>query len=188
MSSPQDPNQPPQSPQPWGAPSPDQPGWAAPPPNQPGWGAPPPPNQGWGAPPPPNQGWGAPSGYPQPGWGAPPPPKRNSHGCLIGCLVVFVLFVFGVGACTVAVYPSASAMIRMYSDLGPRTTSIQMNTENGQTVILIELAPGHESEGEAKYIACNIVQPDIRGTWFANARFEIIDSNGDVLATETTPC
>ena len=177
MSSPQDPNQPPQSPpspQPWGAPSPDQPGWAAPPPNQPGWGAPPP-------------AWGAPQGYQQPGWG-PPPVKRKSHGCLIGCLVVLVLFVVGVGACTVAIYPSASAMIRMYSDLGPLTKSVEMNTINGQTVIVIELAPGHETEQDAVHIACDIVRPDIRGTWFANASFEIIDSNGDVLADDTTPC
>ncbi len=85
MSSPQDPNQPPQSPQQWSAP---------PPPNQPGWSAPPP-------------AWGAPSGFPQPGW-PPPPAKRNNHSCLIGCLVVFVLFVLGVGACTVAVYTTVS--------------------------------------------------------------------------------
>jgi hypothetical protein len=187
MSSPQDPNQPLQPLQPWGAPpSPDQPGWAAPPqPNQTGWAAPPPPNQpGWGAPPPP---MGAPTGYGQPGW-PPAPAKRNNHGCLIGCLVVFVLFVFGVGACTVAVYPTASAMVRMTVDLGPRTTGVHFNTDNGQTVIVIELAPGYENEQDAKDIACNIVRPDIRGTWFSNARFEIIDSNGDILADDTTPC
>jgi hypothetical protein len=102
---------------------------------------------------------------------------------------VLVLLVLGVGGCTYVVYPYASTYIKLYQDLGTdRVSNISIDSNNGATTIIVHLAPGHETEAEATYVACHIIRPDIAGTPFANASFEIVDSSGDILADDTTPC
>jgi hypothetical protein len=173
MTTPQDPNQPAGGTPP---PAPNIPGWGAPPPQQPGWGQPQP---GWGQPQP---GWG------QSGWGAAPPPKRsNRRGCLIAILVVFILLVIGVGGCTYLVWPYVQMDLKLMQDVGTdRVSSVSFNVTNGHQTWVIHLQPGHESE--AASIACGVVGPDLRDSQFRNDDFQIVDSNGNVLATNATPC
>ena len=191
---------------------PDQPGWAAPqPPNQPAWGAPPPPGQpawgaphqpaqpGWGAPPPAGQpGWGAPPAG-QPGWGAPQPgfggqpgwgaPPKKGHGCLIAFLVVLVLIVVGIAGCAIAFGSYITTDIKLYQDLGTdRVSSVSFQTENGTTTWIIHLKAGYDSESQAHEDACNIVWVDLQGTQFANSPFELVDSSGYIVASNTDTC
>jgi len=210
--SPPDPNQPG-----WGAPpAGGQPGWGAPPAGgQPGWGAPPPqpgwgtqPQPGWGAPPaggqpgwgtPPQQpGWGAPPAGGQPGWGTQPqpgwgpPPNQNRsfasrHGCLLAFLIVLGLVVVGVGGCVVIAWPYAEPIVKLELDLGTtRVSSISISSDGGETIVVIHVKPGYE--GQATTMACGIVRNDLAGTKYANDPFELVDQNGNILATNLTPC
>jgi hypothetical protein len=216
MTSPQDPNQPvepgasapgdaapqgwgqpPQASTPWGAPPPDasQPGWAAPPPPaQPGWGAPPPAAQpGWGQPPAAPQGWGQPPAGGQPGWGQPQPgwgqpPQKKGHGCLIAFLIVLAVIVVGAGSCTVLALPYIQTIVKLQQDLGTRDSSISFNNTNGNMTWVIHLSPGNDSQADAAIIACTIVRPDLRGTQFSNSDFELIDSDGFLVADNNTVC
>jgi hypothetical protein len=196
MTTPQDPNQPapPSQPGP-SAPDPSAPGWGAPV-SQPQWGAPPPPQPGWGAPPP-QPGWGAPppgyqpppTGWGQPGWGPPPIQSRSfasRHGCLLAFVIVLVVALVGVGGCVVLFAPTIATEVKLTQDLGPRASKVQFNLINGKTSWTIELAPGYESQ--ATSIVCHIIKPDLKGTQFADAPFEVVDSDGFPLADETTPC
>ena len=193
--------QPPQTPAPWGAPPPDagQPGWGAPPPAaQPGWGAPPPPpaaQPGWGAPPPAaaQPGWGQPTAGGQPGWGQPQPgwgqpPKKGGHGWLIAFLIVLAVLVVGVGGCTVFALPYIQTTVKLQQDLTGKVSNISFNNTNGNMTWVIHLEAGHDSASEATDIACNTIRPDLKGTQFANSDFELIDSEGYLVADNNTVC
>ena len=173
----------------WGAPppAPGQPAWGAPPPapGQPAWGAPPPAGPGWGAPPPAGQpGWS-----PQPGWGQPPNPNRsNRRGCLIALAVVLVVIVVGVGACTAFLLPYIQTEIKLQSDLGPSVSSISFDNTNGTVTWIIHLKAGSDSEIQARALACTVIRADLQGTQFANSHYELVDSDGYLVADENTPC
>jgi hypothetical protein len=173
----------------WGAPppAPGQPAWGAPPPapGQPAWGAPPPAGPGWGAPPPAGQpGWS-----PQPGWGQPPNPNRsNRRGCLIALAVVLVVIVLGVGACTAFLLPYIQTEIKLQSDLGPSVSSISFDNTNGTVTWIIHLKAGSDSEIQARALACTVIRADLQGTQFANSHYELVDSDGYLVADENTPC
>ena len=191
---PQAPNQPA-----WGAPppAPNQPAWGAPPPapGQPAWGAPPPaPGQpAWGTPPPAGPGWGAPPAgqpgwSPQPGWGQQPPSRSNRRGCLIALGVVLVVIVLGVGACTAFLLPYIQTEIKLQQDLSPSVSSISFDNTNGTVTWIIHLKAGSDSEIQARALACSVIRADLQGTQFANSHFELVDSEGYLVADESTPC
>ena len=204
----------PQAQAPWGAPAtppPDQPGWAALPPNEPGFGAPPPQGQPqWGQQPSQPQ-WGQPQGQPQwgaqpqgqpqwgqpgqPQWGQPGQPQwgqpqrsGNRHGCLIGVVIVLVLVVLGVGGCTVFALPYIQTDVKLTQDLGSAASSVSINSTNGDTVWVITLKDGYDSQAQAEALACAVVKPDLAGTKFANDQFRIVDHDGYLVADDTTPC
>jgi hypothetical protein len=162
---------------------PNQPAGGSPPPasNLPAWGEPPPQQPGWGQQQP---GWG----QPQPGWGAGPPPRRsNRRGCLIGCLVVVVLLLVGIGGCTYVAWPYIQTDIRILQDGGTdRISSVSFSVVNSRTVWVVHLQPGHDAD--AQTLACTVVGPALRDSQFKNDDFEIVSSSGEVLATNDTPC
>ena len=178
MTSPQDPNQPvsgeqPGAPPPWGAP----PAGGLPQNPPPGWGAPPPAGQ-------PQPGWG----QPQPGWGQPgqPPSRGRRNGCLIAFIVVVAIIGVLVVGCGILVAPLVSMDLKLKNDLGNRADSVSFNYTNGQTTWVIHVAQGHEAE--AKDMACNVVRPDLAGSQYSSNGFELVDSQGYILADESTPC
>lgn len=179
MTSPQDPNQPGWSQQP-GAPQP----WGAPPAGSPPPGTPPP---GWGQPQP---GWDQPGwGQPQPGWGPPPAQPRSfarRHGCLLAFLVALGVILVLVVGCVVTMGPTIGMDLKLLADLQPRANQVEFQWANGGTTWVIHVAPGHGSE--AVDMACHVVKPDLAGTQFANSPFKLVDSQGYILADETTPC
>jgi len=213
MTSPRDPNQPgwgdlqPETPQPLGQPPAEgpPPGWGQPPAGgsppgwrqpQPGWGPPPAggPQPGWGQPQP---GWGPPPaggpppgwGQPQPGWGPPPNPPRSfvrRHGCLLSFVVVLGLISVLVVGCVITIGPTVGMDLKLMTDLQPNANQVEFQMVNGGTTWVIHVAPGHESQ--AADLACRIVKPDLAGTQFANDRFQLIDSRGQILADQNTPC
>jgi hypothetical protein len=91
-----------------------------------------------------------------------------------------------VGGCAVVFVPIIQTDVKLNQDLGPRATGVDFNWTNGQTTFTIHLTTGYESQAES--IACRIVKPDIVTSSTPNAHFIIVNSSGDVLADETTPC
>jgi hypothetical protein len=51
----------------------------------------------------------------------------------------------------------------------------------------VKMAPG-VSDSEGPDVACQVVKPALRGSQYDGTRFEVVDSSGDVVATDRTPC
>lgn len=192
MTSPQDPSQPGQPPQ--GGYSPQQPGWGAPPAaNQPGWAAPPPPaaNQpGWGAQQQPQ--WGAPQGSQPPQWGSGAPQGwssqsggSNKKGCLIAAVVVLALIAALVVGCAVTLVPALMTGMSIENASNGEITNVSYNWNNGTGTFTITVAAGIGAE-EAGRLACDVVEPKLKGTQYENTHFVIVDESGSQLATEQT--
>jgi hypothetical protein len=193
MTSPQDPSQPGQPPQ--GGYSPQQPGWGAPPAaNQPGWGAP----QGYqpqgGYPPPAaNQpGWGAPQGPPPPQWGSGAPQGwssqsggSNKKGCLIAAVVGLALIGALVVGCAVTLVPALMTGMSIENASNGEITNVSYNWNNGTGTFTSTVANGVGAE-EAGRLACQVVEPKLKGTQYENTHFVIVDESGSQLATEQT--
>ena len=192
MTSPQDPSQPGQAPQ--GDYPPQQPDWGAPPAaNQPGWAAPPPPaaNQpGWGAQQPPQ--WGAPQGSQPPQWGSGAPQGwssqsggSNKKGCLIAAVVVLALIAALVVGCAVTLVPALMTGMSIENASNGEITNVSYNWNNGTGTFTITVAAGIGAE-EAGRLACDVVEPKLKGTQYENTHFVIVDESGSQLATEQT--
>jgi hypothetical protein len=78
--------------------------------------------------------------------------------------------------------------LKITQDLGTtQVSSVSFNEVNGDRMWVIHVRSGYESDAVA--LACNIVRPDLESDpKFANDSFEIVDSYGNVLASESTPC
>jgi hypothetical protein len=96
---------------------------------------------------------------------------------------VLAVIAVGVGGCVFYVGPAIMMDLKLYQDLG--TTRVQAVDFNTGTWT-IKVRPGHESE--AIYMACHIIRPDLQGTQWANSSFKVVDSSGNVLASDQTPC
>jgi hypothetical protein len=102
------------------------------------------------------------------------------------------LIVVGVGGCSIvawnAIGPTVLMDLKITQDLGTtQVSSVSFNDVNGETMWVIHLKPGYESDAVA--LACNVVKPDLESDpKFANDSFEIVDSYGNVLATDFSPC
>jgi hypothetical protein len=107
-------------------------------------------------------------------------------------LVVLVLCLVGVGGCGFVVWnavgPYVQMELKITQDLGTtQVSSVTFNDVNGQTTWVIHLKPGYGSD--AAYAACSIVKRDLAtDSKFANDSFEIVDSDGNPLATDFSPC
>jgi len=163
-----------------------QPGWQ-PGPNapQPGWQTGPnTPQPGW----PPPAGW-PPTG-PQPGWqpgSSQAPHSSNRRGCLVAVLLVVGLIAVLVVGCAVTIGPAVFKSLEITNDSNGLVTSTDYNWFNGQSEFRVHMAPSVPAS-EGPYIACSVVRPALRGSKFEGTRFEVVDTFGDVVATDQTSC
>jgi hypothetical protein len=101
---------------------------------------------------------------------------------------VLVVVVVGVGGCTYFALPYIQTTLKLQQDLGTRVSSISFNNTNGNMTWVLHLSAGNDSASEATYLVCNTIRPDLKGTQFANSDFEVIDSDGYLVADNNTVC
>ena len=102
--------------------------------------------------------------------------------------MVLVLLVIGVGGCTVLFLPYIQTELKLTQDLGSSASSVSFDNSNGSVTWIIHLKAGSDSQSQAAAVACNVVRKDLQGTQFANDPFEIVDSQGYLVADNTTAC
>jgi hypothetical protein len=160
------------------------------PPARPAWAAPPEyePQQTWGSSPP-----GRTDKWGEPGWAAKP--ERMSHtkrnGCLIGCgaavLLVIALVVLLIVEAGQVLAPALDVSTKIQQNSHGQVISASYSSDNGVGDFRVTLALG-TTASQARDIACGVVRPALRGSQFDGDRFEVLDTAGQILADDTTPC
>jgi hypothetical protein len=123
------------------------------------------------------------------GWAAPPAQRRpgSRRKWRIGCGLLLLVLVIGVGACTVLLARSFGAAAAVMSASGGRIDGFNASTFNGRTTITFQAAKGVEpSEGPT--LACDVVRPALATTELSGADWVTVDRAGDVIASKATPC
>lgn len=154
----------------------------------PGSGPPPPP----GAPALPPAGspaWPPPAPAPGAGWAAPQAANRprSRRRWVIGCAVLLILLVLGVGACTLLFVRSLGSAATVIGASNGRIDGVNVQNNNGRTTITFQAARGVD-ESEGPRLACDVVRPALAGSDQAEARWVIVNRAGDVIASDRTPC
>ncbi|MFN8629586.1 MAG: hypothetical protein U0838_04475 [Chloroflexota bacterium] len=166
---------------------PQQGAWQQPPAQQPGW-QPGPPQGQWGQPGQPYAqpgGWGPAPG--QVGWPPPSPPRRSRKPWVIGCLVLFLLLVIGVGSCTVFFARSFGVAGSVLAASNGQIDGFRANSFNGRTSIVFTAARGIDI-ADGQRIACTAIVPTLRNAG-ADDDWVLVNRAGDVIASKSnTSC
>ena len=101
--------------------------------------------------------------------------------------MVLVLLLVGVGGCTYFFWPYIQTEAKLTQDVGSSASSVAFENNNGTVTWVIHLKAG-VSSSQADSIFCTVVRPDLAGTQFANAQVQIVDSDGYLVADNTTTC
>jgi hypothetical protein len=139
------------------------------------------PGGGWS----PQGGWVPQGPPPQGAWA--PPPRRSRKPFVIGCLLVIVLFIVGVGACTAVLLRSFGVAADVMAASGGQIDGFHANTINGTTSVTFQAARG-VTEAQGTTLACTVIKPKLAGTEWAGVTWVLVNRAGDVIASDRTAC
>ena len=161
-------------------PQPGPPGPAAPP------GLPPAPPAST-APPgtPPNATW---PGGPPSSWNAPTEPRRSSRRrWVIGCGVLLLLVIVGIGACTVLFVRSFGTGLSVVVASGGEIETFREFTGTAGTTVTFQAARGIDI-ADGPRLACEVIKPTLEGTELEDVDWVLVNRAGDVIASDETDC
>jgi hypothetical protein len=121
------------------------------------------------------------------GWQTPPAPSRSRRNWVIGCLVLVVVLVVGVGACTVLALRSFGPAGAVLVESSGEIDAFNVQTFNGQTEIVFTAARGID-EADGPRLACQVIGPTLAGTDLDGTDWVLVNRAGDAIATNETPC
>ncbi len=141
-------------------------------------------------PPLPGQGLPAPSPASDPASGWTPPSTGRStsrRGWVIGCAVLLIVALLGVGGCAVLVWRGVGGAVLVVAGSHGEISSFRMDAGTSGTSIMFQAARGLD-EADGPRLACDIVRPNLDNTDLADATWIIVNRAGDVIASDQTPC
>ncbi len=164
---------------------------SGPPPPQPGaspGAAPQPP----GPPPAPAMPPSAPTPAPWPGapassWIPPTEPQRSRRRWVIGCGILLLLVIVGVGACTVLFVRSFGSGLSVVAASGGQIETFQVFSGSSGTTVTFQAARGVDA-ADGPRLACEVIEPNLRGTELEDTDWVLVNRAGDVIASDETDC
>jgi hypothetical protein len=90
-------------------------------------------------------------------------------------------------ACAVKVGPVMALELQIMNDSGGRVRAVDYSWNLGPGEFRVRMAPG-VADSEGPDIACRVVRPALQGSEYEGKHFEVVNSSGNVVATDRTPC
>ena len=106
---------------------------------------------------------------------------------MIGCGLLLLLLVLGVGACTVFFVRSLGSGFSVIANSGGAIETFSVVSANGRTRITFQAARGIDVE-DGPRLACDVIKPTLAGSELAGADWVLVNRAGDVIASDETPC
>ena len=119
--------------------------------------------------------------------GSPTPARRSRRRWVIGCGLLLLLVIVGIGACTVLVVRNFGAGFSVIANAQGDITTFSASNVNGRTTITFRAARGLD-ESDGVFLACEVIKPTLANSDLASADWVLVTPAGDVLASNATPC
>ncbi|HEY6571383.1 MAG TPA: hypothetical protein VIZ22_13900 [Candidatus Limnocylindrales bacterium] len=106
---------------------------------------------------------------------------------MIGCGLLLLVLVLGVGACTVFFVRTLGSGFAVIANSGGDIESFSSSTFNGRTVITFQAARGVDLE-DGPRLACEAIKPALAGSELEDEEWVLLNRAGDVIASNETAC
>ena len=117
----------------------------------------------------------------------PQSPRRSRRKWVIGCGLLLLLLVIGVGACTVLLVRGLGPGFSVIANSGGDIETFSAVSANGRTRITFQARRGLDVE-DGPRLACEVIKPSLASSELAAADWVLVNRAGDVMATNETPC
>ena len=127
-------------------------------------------------------------GGPPSSWNAPAAPRRSSRRrWVIGCGLLLLLVIVGIGACTVLFVRSFGTGLSVVAASGGQIETFRVFTGNTGTTVTFQAARGIDG-ADGPRLACEVIEPTLEGTELEDADWVLVNRAGDVIASDETDC
>lgn len=124
-----------------------------------------------------------------PGWIIPTPERSGAskRRWAIGCLLALVLAAAVIGGAAFLFARTLGTGLAVIANSGGEIETFHAFSNGPTLTVTFQAARGLDVP-DGPRLACDVVRPALVNTDWANARWEIVNRAGDVMASDKTPC